>query len=340
MSYRVIPIAIHAPASTRAAERRKQVWRLLAQAVFFIVFVLTPVFDLFRYDLTHGHAYFLGMEWRLGIDAFLNGEVGAGMAAINVLGRLFVPLFSIAGLVIFISWKWGRLYCGWLCPHFSVVETINRLMLVATGKPSLWEPRALPTRQPDGSVVRPDRRVWVLVLPLAVFFAFLWAVVLLSYLMPPLEMYPRLFSLSLQRYEAIFIAAATVVLSLEFLLARHLFCRYACAVGMFQSLAWMGNKKALVVGVDRARLAECADCLHGEGSACDAVCPMRLKPRSIKRLMFACTQCAQCLSACAAVQAENPQGGLLAWVQGEEARQLEGGFKAPRPARNPGAGEC
>ncbi|WP_305073949.1 4Fe-4S binding protein [Propionivibrio sp.] len=339
MKHRVTPIAIHAPASTRAAERRKQAWRLLAQAAFFIVFVLTPVFDLFRYDLTRGHAYFLGMEWRLGIDAFLNGEIGAGMAAINVLGRLFVPLFSIAGLVIFISWKWGRLYCGWLCPHFSVVETINRLMLVATGKPSLWDPRALPTRQPDGSVIRPDRRVWLLVLPLAVFFAFLWAVVLLSYLMPPLEMYPRLFSLSLQRYEAIFVIAATVVLSLEFLLARHLFCRYACAVGMFQSLAWMGNRKALVVGVDRTRLAECSDCLQGEGSACEAACPMRLKPRSIKRLMFACTQCAQCISACATVQTDNPQGGLLAWVQGEEARQLEGGFKAPRPARAPDAGE-
>jgi len=339
MKHRVIPIAIHAPASSRAAERRKQAWRLFAQAAFFIVFVLTPVFDLFRYDLTRGHAYFLGMEWRLGIDAFLNGEIGAGMAAINVLGRLFVPLFSIAGLVIFISWKWGRLYCGWLCPHFSVVETINRLMLVATGKPSLWDPRALPTRQPDGSVIRPDRRVWLLVLPLAVFFAFLWAVVLLSYLMPPLEMYPRLFSLSLQRYEAIFVIAATVVLSLEFLLARHLFCRYACAVGMFQSLAWMGNRKALVVGVDRTRLAECSDCLQGEGSACEAACPMRLKPRSIKRLMFACTQCAQCISACATVQADNPHGSLLAWVQGEEARQLEGGFKAPRPARNPGDGE-
>ena len=40
-------------------------------------------------------------------------------------------------------------------------------MLAATGKPSLWEPRALPTRQPDGSVIRPDRRVWLLVLPLA-----------------------------------------------------------------------------------------------------------------------------------------------------------------------------
>jgi len=336
MKYRVIPIAIHAapPASTRAAERRKQAWRLLAQAAFFIVFVLTPVFDLLRYDLTRGHAYFLGMKWHLGIDAFLSGQVGAGMAAFNILGRLFVPLLSIAGLLIFISWKWGRLYCGWLCPHFSVVETVNRLLLVATGKPSLWDARPLPNRQIDGSLAKPDRRAWLLVLPLVAGFAFTWAVVLLSYLMPPLEMYPRLFSLSLLRNESIFVIAATLVLSLEFLFARHLFCRYACAVGMFQSLAWMGNKKALVVGVDRERLGECAQCLDGEGSACEAACPMRLKPRSIKRLMFACTQCAQCITACATVQRAHPGGGLLGWVHGEQARQLESGFKAPRLLRS------
>jgi len=337
-SRRVIPILV-APASTLPAERRKQAWRLAAQMAFFTVFVLTPVFDLLRYDLTRGHAYFLGMEWHLGIDPFLRGEIGALAAARNILTGLFVPILSVAALVIGISWKWGRLYCGWLCPHFSVVETVNRLMIVATGKPSLWDRRPLPARQPDGAIVRTDRRAWALVLPFALGFAFTWAIVLLSYLMPPLEMYPRLLNLSLLRGETIFISAATLVLTIEFLLARHLFCKYACAVGMFQSLAWMGNQKAMVVGVDRSRLAECADCLDGAGSACEAACPMRLKPRSIKRLMFACTQCSQCISACATVQKDNPAGGLLGWVQGEAARQLEGGFKAPRVAPRDGEGD-
>jgi polyferredoxin len=330
MNRRVIPIALAPASRTRAEERRRQAWRIVAQMAFFTVFVLTPVFDLLRYDLTRGHAFFLGMEWRLGIDAFLAGEVGAGRAALNLLIGLFVPILAVAALVIGIAWKWGRLYCGWLCPHFSVVETINRLLQRATGKPSVWEPRTLPERQPDGSLLRRDRRAWLAVLPLALGFAFTWAVVLLSYLMPPFEMYPRLFTLSLLRGETIFIVAATLVLTVEFLLARHLFCKYACAVGMFQSLAWMGNRKAMVVGVDRSRLAECTTCLDGEGAACEAACPMRLKPRSIKRLMFACTQCSQCITACATVQRDNPRGSLLAWVDGEAARQLEAGLKAPR----------
>ncbi|WP_374488330.1 4Fe-4S binding protein [Zoogloea sp.] len=117
--------------------------------------------------------------------------------------------------------------------------------------------------------------------------------------------------------------AGALVLSLEFLFARHLFCRYACAVGLFQSLAWMANKDALVVGFTRPRAADCAQCY----SACDHVCPMRLKPRNIKQLMFACTQCGQCMHACATTQAHNPAGPLLRWVSDEAARQNEAGFK-------------
>ena len=109
------------------------------------------------------------------------------------------------------------------------------------------------------------------------------------------------------------------MLSIEFLFARHLFCRYACAVGLFQSLAWMSNRDAMVVGFQRERAADCASCY----SACDHVCPMRLKPRNVKQVMFTCTQCAQCVAACETVQHGNPNGSLLAWVSDEAARQNE-----------------
>jgi polyferredoxin len=57
---------------------------------------------------------------------------------------------------------------------------------------------------------------------------------------------------------------------------------------------------------------------------------MRLKPRSIKRHMFTCTQCALCLEACAETQQKNAEGPLLTWVSGEAARQNEAGFSAVR----------
>lgn len=300
--------------------------RVLAQIAFFALFTLTPVFDLFRYDLVAGHAWFLTFPWHLGIDELIAGTAHPLAAAGNIVLFLFLPVLGTLALIILVAWKWGRLYCGWLCPHFSVVETINRLMLFATGKHSLWDKKSTPPWEPDGTPAPRSRLYWFAVVPAAVTFAFAWAVVGLTYLMPPLHVYAGLLNGELTRGEIIFLIAATTVLSLEFLFARHLFCRYACAIGLFQSFAWIANKNAMVVGCDRERLSECADCLDGHGPACDAVCPMRLKPRNVKRWMFACTQCAQCISACTTVNRDKPQGQLLRWVADSDARKHEAGF--------------
>ncbi len=310
---------------TKAALQHQRVW---AQIAFFTLFTLTPIFDLFRYDLVANHAWFLTHPWHLGIDDLLAGTGSAAGAAINLLLFMFVPILGVLGLIILVAWKWGRLYCGWLCPHFSVVETINRLMLFATGKHSIWDKKQTPPWEPDGSPAPRDKRYWLVVVPAALAFAFVWAVVGLTYLMPPMQVYSGLLTGALLRGEIIFLLAATTVLTLEFLFARHLFCRYACAIGLFQSFAWMANKKAMVVGFERERLTDCADCLNGNGSACDAVCPMRLKPRNVKRWMFACTQCAQCVSACNTVNRDNPQGQLLRWVSKGEAKRNEARFSA------------
>lgn len=302
--------------------------RLLAQMAFFALFTVTPIFDLFRYDLTEKHAYFLTMPWHLGIDELIAGTGDPKAAAINIILFLFLPVLGTLALIIGVAWKWGRLYCGWLCPHFSVVETINRLMLFATGKHSVWDKKQTPPWEPDGTPMPRDVRYWFVVVPAAIGFAFAWAVVGLTYLMPPFQVYGGLLNFTLLRGEVIFLCAATTVLSLEFLFARHLFCRYGCAIGIFQSFAWIVNKKAMVVGFDRKRLTDCASCLDGHGSACDAVCPMRLKPRNVKRWMFACTQCGQCISACATTNRHNPDGQLLRWVSSDAAKRNEAGFSA------------
>lgn len=301
--------------------------RLTWQIGFFVVFALAPVFDVLRYDLVAGHAWILGLPWRLGIDDFLAGRIDSSEAALNLLLRLFLPLLGGAALFIAVAWRWGRLYCGWLCPHFSVVETINQLMSHASGRPSIWERKPLPPRHADGSPRLRDTRWWLLVVPMAVGFALAWAVVFLTYLLPPAEVYGNLAQFNPTHNQAIFITAATIVLTIEFLFARHLFCRYACAVGLFQSLAWMSNRDAMVVGFARARAAECERCYVAQGpgdAACEAVCPMRLRPRTAKHKMFTCTQCGQCIAACNTVQQSQAQrDGLLGWVADEAARRNE-----------------
>ena len=59
-------------------------------------------------------------------------------------------------------------------------------------------------------------------------------------------------------------------------------------------------------------------------------CPMRLRPRNIKRAMFTCTQCGLCVAACETTQRNNPRGPLLHWVGGAAARDNEAAFRAPR----------
>ena len=232
-----------------------------------------------------------------------------------------------AALLLWVAWRFGRLYCGWLCPHFSVVETINGLMRRASGRPSLWEHTPLPQRQADGSRQRPNPWYWLPTL-LAVFVlrrAVGGRAVDLSAaagggLRQPGER-------SADPRQGLFIGVATAAFSVEFLFARHLFCRFGCAVGLFQSLSWMGNDRAMVVGFERARADSCQTC----NNACDNVCPMRLKPRTIKRKMFTCTECAQCISACTKVQGGDPARSLLRWVDGADALATVGG--RPRPVR-------
>ncbi|QYZ65938.1 MAG: 4Fe-4S binding protein [Gammaproteobacteria bacterium (ex Lamellibrachia satsuma)] len=309
----------------RVERQRLRFW---FQAGFFILFVLAPPLDLFRFDLNLNNFFFLGMHWTLGLDALIAGEISGIEAAFNILIRGFVPLLLIGGGLIWVARYYGRLYCGWLCPHFSVVEVINRLMFRASGKQSIWEKSPQPEQQPDGAIIKPEKKFWPLTWLAALGFAFLWAVVFLTYLLPPAEIYHNLWHGSLTSNQARFIGVGTLLLFVEFMFARHLFCRFGCAVGLFQSLAWMANNRGMVVGFDRNRARLCSDC----NNACDNICPMRLKPRTIKRRMFTCTECAQCISACEQVQAPQRQKTLLHWVEDEAAIQVATGRPATSEA--------
>ena len=45
--------------------KKLQQYRLTTQTLFFILFVLAPVFDIFRLDLYLGHLIILGQDWTL-----------------------------------------------------------------------------------------------------------------------------------------------------------------------------------------------------------------------------------------------------------------------------------
>jgi len=281
--------------------------RLYWRTAFFALFIFAPILDIFRFDLTQSHFILFWQPLTLGID---NAQSPMQLT-INMILHFLLPIVSLVSLGIFISWKWGRLYCGWLCPHFSVVEMINALMRRASGKLSIWDKEVLPEVQKDGTHIQANRFWWIATVLMVLLFSFVWAVVLLTYLLPPTEIYGNLFAGSLTGNQFRFIAVGTILLTIEFTFARHLFCRFGCAIGVFQSLVWMGNKNAMVVAFDRSRAKDCADC----DSSCEHACPMRLKPRGFKRHMFTCTQCMQCIEACENVQSKKSELSLLKMLE-------------------------
>ena len=295
-----------------------QRWRSLTQVGFFALFVLAPPLDIFRYDLTLGHFILFGQDWTLNLDALQHGEASALDAAINVLLFGLIPILLAVVGFLFVAWRWGRIYCGWFCPHFSVVEAVNKLMIRTFGKPSVWEQERLPEQQADGSRLEPNRRYLLPTIVAAALFALIWSVSLLTYLLPPFEIYSNLLHGELTRNQSLFLTVATTAFFIEFMFARHLFCRFGCAVGLFQSLAWMANRRAMVISFDRNNAAACKSC----NNACDNACPMRLQPRTIKRKMFTCTECGECISACTQIQGGDATRSLLHWVDGEEAERL------------------
>lgn len=136
--------------------------RLIIRSSFFVLFLLAPPLNIFRFDLTLGHFILFGQPWTLGLDPFLAGQADVRAAIFNIVVRGFLPLAATAALLLWVAWKYGRLYCGWLCPHFSVVETINALMRRTIGKHSIWDRDKLPERDPDGRVVKPNAHFgWV-----------------------------------------------------------------------------------------------------------------------------------------------------------------------------------
>lgn len=308
-------------ASPEGSLQRLQRLRRLTQGSFFALFLLAPSLNLLRFDLHEAQLWVLGMRWTLGIDALARGEVSSTAASLQLVLRGILPPLAVAAAVLAVAWRYGRLYCGWLCPHFSLVETLNDLLHRACGRLSLWD--RTPTLR-DGR--QPDRRWWPLFLVSCAFFGGLWAVTLLTYLLPPAEIWGGLWHGTLSPNQARFLAVAATAFTAELLLARHLFCRFGCAVGFFQSLAWMANPRAMVMAFDRSRAVECRRCATPcapQGDACEAACPMRLQPRRIKRLMFSCVQCGRCLRECEISHAvATPRRGSspsLQWVVGEQA---------------------
>ena len=106
---------------------------------FFALFLFAPLLDIFRFDLTLGHFIIFSPAWTISIDTILHGGVDRIDAAITVFSRILLPGVAFVTISAVLIWKFGHIYCGWLCPHFSVVELVNDLMMRQLNRVTVWE---------------------------------------------------------------------------------------------------------------------------------------------------------------------------------------------------------
>ncbi len=297
---------VHPQITQKKVFREK--FRTISRYTFYLLFLVAPILNIFRFDITQGHFVVFGHAWILGLQSSEYQCFDTSTQVKNLLLNFILPVIFLVLTSILIAWKYGRIYCGWSCPHFSVVETINKIMLKYLGRVTIWEPSKSKQR---------DIFTWLLVLSICIIIAFIWSFTFLSYLLPPKILAVDLYHFELSFAPSLALFVMTGVLTFDFFFARHLFCQYGCSYGMLQSFAWMANSKAMVIGFDKTRAHLCQSC----DNECDKACPMRLPVRGIKRAKFTCTQCGVCLTACDTVQskANQQEESVIHWVKNDEA---------------------
>jgi len=284
-----------APGRVRVPPRRHR-WRRLCQVAFLALGFATPWLRLFRVDMPALQVIYLGRAYPL--------------AWPYVLGMIIPFLVAVWGVAA-VSWRWGRVFCGWACPYGSLVELFDglRTALGAGGthrRVAAWMRRSAGHRWG----LRTAAALTLLLVPV------LLAASLAAYLYPPARILRELttpLALANRGQTVLWAWAALMVLgswAAGFLVRFH-FCRLVCIYGMGQAMAASSNDPARVMR-PRYRPETLSAC--GACQACLKACFVELDPRAPDlQLGFSpgCFNCGDCLDVCERVQGHKDEPGLL-----------------------------
>jgi cytochrome c oxidase accessory protein FixG len=237
--------------------------RRLVQLAFLAVFLLLPVFDLFRFDLPAGKLLLFGQE--IWLDEWT---------------LLWLGLMFAMWLVGAVSLVFGRVYCAYACPQTVFSELAHDVDVVAR---RLTRGLA-PGRRPAAARALSLLAVGALSLAATALF--------MAYFAPLPDVLRRIASLDFGPWVGAVGATTTLLAFLNLAFVRESFCRSACPYGLLQGVIEDG--RSLHVKLDETTGA-CIDC-----KACARVCPMEIDIRD-GSFQIECTRCGSCIDACDAV---------------------------------------
>lgn len=197
---------------------------------------------------------------------------------------LLIFTFFITFLGILITQLYGRIWCGWLCPHTVMINLtwfFDRKKLNFINK--------------------------VLNHILVFLVSVIASVTIVFYFVSPYDFFRDLAAGTLGSVTAWFCIVLTVLTYLSFTLVRYKFCTTICPYSKLQSI--MFDKNTLIVAFDPATADKCIKC-----NACVKTCPVGLDIR--KGLVSACINCGRCITACAKVMKKKQTPSLVHYIFG------------------------
>jgi cytochrome c oxidase accessory protein FixG len=272
----------NAPRVTLPGTRYHRI-RKAVQTICFVIFVLLPLTDAMRIDITRQRFYFFGAElW------------------ISEFSILFLTMMFLWILVAAMAMIYGRFYCGYFCPQMIFSEAATwlekRIARLVNRKLSGLS---------DATRKILARTVFYLVLlPASVFVTF----VFVSFFVPPADLFQRLLSFDIRTAGGIVGASVTLLTFFDFAFLRQRFCTVICPYGYLQNM--LADRHTLLVHFHDPN-KQCINC-----AKCVRACPMGIDIRRGAH-QLECTHCAECVDACSAILGKLGRPTMVQYAWGE-----------------------
>ncbi len=281
------PAAPQQPTPLRAANGavKWHVPRRVVQAVCGMLFVALPLTNGLRLDLRRDEFYF---AWHK-------------MAA-HDLFLLFLVSMLGTSLLMAVSFLYGRLWCGWVCPQTlasdfadSLKKRLDKALGTRPGRPGFLASRAL----------------WALGILTASLGT---GLVFACYWLAPATVGAAALAPGRDPSAGLTVYLASGMLAADMLWMRRKFCLHACPYGPL--LSTMTDSNSLAVRFLTERADECIAC-----HKCETDCPMGI---DIKQGVgqHGCIGCGECVDSCNDVLGRRGIAGLIEFRYGTQPERV------------------
>lgn len=216
-----------------------------------------------------------GTVWTLDVHGFKISDPLAGLESTALTLSFYGPLLLSIIIPLLLTFFFGRIFCGWICPMHLILEINDwlRKLLQKTG----YNTRDIPF----------NRNSKYFVLIGGVLLAAIVGMPLLSLIYPPAVIGREIIYKVYRGWWGTGIMILASISFFELILSRRWWCRSICPGGAIYCA--VSKKKSLFIERNNETCTSCGKC--------DPVCPYDLKPMS-KSLGGECDHCGLCIAAC------------------------------------------